>query len=147
MLNDNTEPDFYTITEKFRQHVRLNKLVDSQPIKGSHAAFTATLSGKDQAGNWRKPPPQCPCGRKEYFADCRYFNPKIRPSGWKPKKDAQERVDEFLQNPKNKEWVQQALAKWEAYQQRQRPQTQAKEENQPKDLAKNQDVGAFIATY
>lgn len=51
MLNDNIEPDFYIITEKFRQHIRLNKLVDSKLIKGSHAAFTATLSGKDQAGN------------------------------------------------------------------------------------------------
>jgi hypothetical protein len=62
---------------------------------------TPTLNNQDYK-------PNCICGEKHFYVECKYYNKHLRTKKWQGDKDIQNRVDV---NMKNKPWIAEQIDK------------------------------------
>lgn len=111
LLEDKGADDLYQLIEKFRQHIRLQRLQHPSKRK-SHSAFAAgTNSNNASFQGQQKPPKPCICGGTHWVADCYYLVPENRPTGWNPNSKKQRKVDEALKSNQTKILVKKMLQK------------------------------------
>jgi hypothetical protein len=115
-----TFPDGIRISEIFERQFRTSAI--SQP-KGAFATFQGeeepseqpngqpTEQPKEQRKEQTRGKPHCICGERHYFSECYYLIEEIRPTGWNPDSDIQQRVEQKLQNPKIKAKVERASSR------------------------------------
>ena len=93
-ITDGDQIDLKDLIHRFRDYLRNTGI--RQTVKGHTrtSAFGPTLQGMDETG--KKTIPECLCGLKHWYQDCRYLNEKVRPPGWKPDAKTQQKIDEIL---------------------------------------------------
>ena len=89
-------PELYKLVKDFRNHQRKN---DVLKLSSSHSAFAA-LRGENQDEEAQDGEKLCLCGGKHgkrlRWEKCEYITPKCRPSGWKGKPEAFEKINKTL---------------------------------------------------
>ena len=115
------DTDMLDLVEDFRQYIRVNEtLKASNPTQSAFAIESPSIrtnSNSNQTSNHgnnsslrgnRQDPPTCLCGTTHWYADCYYLNQDRRPTGWTPRQDTQQKVDQALQNQKTRAAVERA---------------------------------------
>ena len=110
-LDENRSNNLFDLIEKFRQHLRLQRLQQPASTKNTHSAFSAHSSPSFRGKQVSRPPKPCLCGDTHWLADCYYLIPEKRPKGWEPNADKQKLVDDALKDSRTKAWAERTLEK------------------------------------
>ena len=110
-LDENRSNNLFDLIEKFRQHLRLQRLQQPASTKDTHSAFPANLSPSFRGKQVSGPPKPCLCGDTHWLADCYYLVPEKRPKEWKPEGDKQKLVEDALRDSRTKAWAERTLEK------------------------------------
>jgi hypothetical protein len=138
-------PTIYELIAKFRNHIRLNRLLPTES-SSSHTAF-ATLNGEaqdKQTEPWKK---ECVCGEIHRFKECLYLIDHLRTPEWAPDAEIQKKIDMKLAE---NEWLRDMVENAQKYANRrtkQAPQKEKKENERPTQSANNEsmDKGVFYS--
>jgi hypothetical protein len=112
-------PTLTTLTERMRNHCRLQDLFKTARDSNTHSAF-ATFKDEPQDKPANEPQknntkilPSCLCGNNHYYSKCYYLNTAIAPSNWKEDLEVRSRIDEiFKQDPKRKELIETSIKRF-----------------------------------
>lgn len=99
----NDLPDALDISAEWRNYM----LSQQRSARGN--AFGATLQGQGPNGSHK---PKCVCGQRQWYSECPYIFPEIRPDGWKPDPQIEKRVKEAIAtNEKVRQGIEKAKEK------------------------------------
>lgn len=113
MACSSTVMDVFDIIENFRHLIGLNH---GYGKRYSQFAFRVEEASKEEnkKASFRGreiEPSECICGKKHWYSNCFYLNPRKRPSGWKADSQVQKKVENAMKNSSLKAKVERALKK------------------------------------